>query len=160
LNTWHADWPLQVGQKLIISAGNITPSATLSPIQQLTPDADGRYYHIIKNGETLLKIADLYEIPILDLMSWNGLNNTSIIYIDQKLLLLLTPPATLTATPAPPTSTPSPQPSITQLPPSVTPTSVAAETPTVNINLGLMFGVIIIVFAIGLLLWLRSSPKS
>jgi len=37
LNGLQADWPLQIGQKLLISPGNITPIPTLSAIQRLTP---------------------------------------------------------------------------------------------------------------------------
>ncbi|HAV77393.1 MAG TPA: hypothetical protein DCX53_08570, partial [Anaerolineae bacterium] len=79
LNGLQADWPLQIGQKLLISPGNITPSPTLSAIQRLTPEADGRYYHTVQSGETLLWIAGLYEVPVSDLMSWNGLDDSSII---------------------------------------------------------------------------------
>jgi LysM repeat protein len=65
LNGWQADWALQIGQKLLIDPGKVTPSPTprpLSPIEQLTPASDGNYYHIVKNGEFLAWIADLYEI--------------------------------------------------------------------------------------------------
>ena len=57
LNGLQADWPLQIGQKLLISPGNITPSPTLSAIQKLTPEADGNYYHTVQSGETLFWIA-------------------------------------------------------------------------------------------------------
>jgi len=58
LNGLQADWPLQIGQKLLISPGNITPSPTLSAIQKLTPEADGNYYHTVQSGETLSWIAN------------------------------------------------------------------------------------------------------
>jgi len=160
LNGWQQDWPLQVGQKLLISPGNITPSPTLSAIQKLTPAADGNYYHTIQSGETLFWIAGLYEVPLSDLMSWNGLDNTSVIYADQKLLLLITPPATPTLTPGPPTSTPSPQPSFTQSPPTATPSATPTESPTNGSNLGWVIGVIMIAVAIGGLLWWRLSRRS
>ena len=160
LNGWQQDWPLQVGQKLLISPGDITPSPTLSAIQKLTPDADGNYYHTIQSGETLLWIAGLYEVPLSDLMNWNGLDNNSIIHPDQKLLVLVTPPATPTHTPAPATTTPSPHPSITQLPPTGTPSVTATESPARGFNLSLMMGVIIIVIMAGGLLWWRLSRRS
>src|SRR5215216_3836037 len=112
LNAVQADWPLQIGQKLMISPGNITPSATLSAIQRLTPEVDGNYYHTVQSGETLSWIAGLYEVPLADLMAWNGLNATSVIRPEQKLLLLVAPPATATLTPSPITITPSPAPSM------------------------------------------------
>ena len=150
LNGWQQEWPLQVGQKLVIDPGNITPSPTLSSIQKLTPEADGNYYHTVQSGETLSWIADLYDVPLADLMAWNGLNNASVIRPEQKLLLLVAPPATLTVTPSPPTITPSPRPSITPPPPTGTPLVTATESPP-GFSLSLILGVSIIV--IGGLLW-------
>jgi LysM repeat protein len=156
LNGLQADWPLQIGQKLLISPGNITPSATLSAIQKLTPEADGKYYHTVESGETLSWIAHLYGVPLADLISWNGLDNTSVIHPGQKLVLAVTPPATATLTPGPITITPSPIPSITQLSPTGTPPATAAESPH-RFDLTLIVGVTTIL--IGGLLWWRFSRK-
>ena len=160
LNGLQADWTLSVGQKLLISPGNITPSPTLSAIQKLTPAADGKYYHTVQSGETLLWIASLYEVPLSDLMNWNGLNNASVIYADQKLLLLITPPATPTLTPAPATPTPSPTPSITQSPPTATLSVPVAESSAQGSNLGLIMGVVLIGIAIGGLLWWQFFKRN
>jgi len=125
LNGIQADWPLQIGQKLIIYPGNITPSPTprpLTPIEKLTPAGDGRYYHIVQSGETLVWIAKLYEVNLNDLMAWNGLTGSSIIHPGDQILLQVTPPM-------PPTFTPSPT-----LPPTNTPTlPPATPTPTATI---------------------------
>jgi len=154
LNGLQADWPLQVGQKLLINPGNVTPSPTLSAIQKLTPEADGNYYHTVQSGETLSWIASLYEVPLADLMAWNGLDNTSIIRTDQKLLLRVSPPTTPTATLTPvlATSTLSSQPSITQ-PPTETPTITVVDASSSGFNFGLFLGVIVIVIGIGGVLW-------
>jgi LysM repeat protein len=160
LNGWQEDWPLQIGQKLVIDPGNITPSPTLSNIQKLTPEADGNYYHTVQSGETLSWIAGFYEVPLADLMAWNGLNNTSVIRPDQKLLLLVTPPATPTFTPSPITLTPSPVPSMTLPPRTATlpdETARAAQS-SGRSGLGLIFVVTII--GIGGFLWWRFSRKS
>jgi len=159
LNGWQADWPLQIGQKLLINPGNITPSPTLSAIQKLTPDADGSYYHTVQSGETLSWIAGLYEVPLADLMAWNGLNNASVIRPDQKLLLLVTPPATatLTETPSPTAIPATPSPSITPPMPTASPPAVATEPPS-RLGLSIILGVAIIV--IGGLLWWIFSRKS
>jgi LysM repeat protein len=158
LNGWQQDWPLQIGQKLVINPGNITPSPTLSNIQKLTPEADGNYYHTVQSGETLSWMADFYDVPLADLMAWNGMNNASVIFPGQKLVLLVTPPATATLTPNPATATPSPSPSIT--PPLSTGTPLVTETESPSprgFGFGLMLGVITI--AIGGLLWWRFSRK-
>jgi LysM repeat protein len=157
LNAWQEAWPLQIGQKLVIHPGNVTPSPTLSNIQKLTPEADGNYYHTVHSGETLSWIAGFYDVPLADLMSWNGLNNASVIRPEQKLLLLVTPPATATLTPSPTAiTTPSPIPSVT-LSPTGTPL-VSATDPPRRSGLGLIFGVTIIL-ATGGLLWWRFSRK-
>ena len=159
LNGWQQDWPLQIGQKLVIDPGHITPSPTLSNIQKLTPEADGNYYHIVNSGETLSWIAGWYNVSLADLMSWNGLNNASVIRPAQKLLLLVTPPATATApqteTPSPVAMTPSPSPSPT---PSPTGTLPAAETQSRRRSgMGLIF--VVAVLGVGGLLWWRFSRK-
>jgi LysM repeat protein len=161
LNGWQADWPLQIGQQLVISAGNITPSPTLSAIQRLTPEADGSYYHTVQSGETLSWIAGLYEVPLADLMAWNGLNNASVIVPGQKLLLLVTPPATPTPTQTlTPTALPtSPSPSITptESTPVSSPQGATDTEPTRGLSLGLILGLVAI--AIGGLLWWRFLHK-
>jgi LysM repeat protein len=161
LNGLQADWPLQIGQKLVISPGNITPSPTLSAVQKLTPASDGKYYHTVQSGETLSWIAGLYDVSLADLMAWNGLNNTSVIHPEQKLLLLVTPPATATSTQAPSptafTPLPSPSPSMTQ--PSPTGTPLVTETETLRKpNLGFIF--IATAIVLGGLFWWRFSRKS
>jgi len=126
LNGLQVDWPLQVGQKLLIYPGDITPSPTprpLTPIERLTPASDGNYYHTVQSGQTLSGIAGLYNISLTDLLAWNGLNSNSIIRPEQKLILLVTPPPTSTATPGPPTATGT-------TPPTVTTTRVSStQTP-------------------------------
>ena len=67
MNGLQVDWPLQIDQKLVISPGSFTPSPTprpLTPIEKLTPASDGKYYHTVRSGETLLYIANLYECEL------------------------------------------------------------------------------------------------
>jgi len=125
LNGIQVEWPLQIGQKLIITPSAVTPSPTprpLTPIEKLTPASDGKYYHAVKSGESLSWIAGLYGVALTDLMTWNGLNTSSILMPEQKLLLQVTPPATVTPTPGPPTATAT----ATVAPP--TPTATLAPT--------------------------------
>jgi uncharacterized membrane protein len=72
-------------------------------------------------------------------MAWNGMNNNSIIHPGEKLLLQVTPPATLTPTPGPPTLTPSatrtPNPPTSTLTPSLTPL-IPTATPTTEASFG------------------------
>jgi LysM repeat protein len=137
LNGLQVDWTLRIGHP-----GNITPSPTLQPLQRLTPASDGKYYHIVRSGETLSWIASLYGVSINNLMAWNGLSQASIIRPDQKLLLQVTPPATITPTPAPPTVTPTVADTPTALAPTpdpATPTSTALSIPAGK-NASLLLG--------------------
>ena len=139
LNGITVETPLQVGQKLLIKGPDQTPTPTpvpLTPLQKLTPASDGKYYHTVTEGQTLVWIANLYGIPHTDLMAWNYLNDSSVIYPGERLLLQVTPPATATFTPLPPTETPLPSPTFTpSLSPTATrllaPSPTATETPAV-----------------------------
>jgi len=111
LNYWDPTWPLQIGQRLIIKGKEVTPTPTLrplTPIEQLTPASDGKYYHFVRSGQNAEWIAGYYGIAPSDLLTWNGLTGASILYPGDRLLLQLTPPATATFTPVPATETPVP----------------------------------------------------
>jgi LysM repeat protein len=164
LNGWQADWPLQIGQKLLIDPGDVTPSPTLRPlsaIEQLTPDSDGNYYHTVASGEYLAWIADLYDVNLADLLAWNGLTSEAIIRPGQRLFLRITPPATITPTPAPPsatatlTRTPAANAStqeLTTATPSVTAT-VEAETQTGLSGIGIPLVAVLVIAGILVLGW-------
>ena len=133
LNGIQADWPLRIGQELLIDSGFVTPSSTprpLTPIEKLTPASDGTYYHTVKSGETLSWIAKLYDVSLNDLMAWNGLSD-SIIFPEQKLVLQVTPPATGTPTPGPATVTPAATRTPTADPFTTTPTLITVPATTI-----------------------------
>ncbi|HSV85135.1 MAG TPA: LysM peptidoglycan-binding domain-containing protein [Levilinea sp.] len=132
LNGIRIDWPLSIGQKLLIYPGDITPSPTprpLTPIEKLTPAADGKYYHTVRSGENAAWIARLYDVALADLLRWNNLSQTSILQPEQQLVLQVTPPATATITPGPATETPvaSPTPANTK---TLTPRPTETPNPT------------------------------
>jgi LysM repeat protein len=170
LNGIQIDSPLQIGQKLLIHPGNVTPSPTprpLTPIEKLTPESDGKYYHTVLIGQTLSWIADLYEISLFDLMSWNSLTMTSILQPEQKLVLQVTPPATETATPGPATETPIPSHTLqTTLTPTYTLTPIPSSA-TLQVDstaaggIGLEWGLFLGIGAGGLFLatWIIRKRK-
>jgi len=130
LNGITVETPLQVGQRLLIKGPDQTPTPTpvpLTPLQKLTPASDGRYYHTVTEGQNLAWIASLYGISPTDLMAWNYLNTSSVIYPGERLLLQVTPPATNTPTTVPATETLSPSPTFT---PSLSPTSTRLLAPS------------------------------
>ena len=134
LNALTLDMPLQIGQILLIDPGNVTPTPTprpLTPLEMLTPAADGKYYHTVGEGQNFTWIANYYGIAVEDLLRWNNMTVNYTLWAGEKLLLDVTPPATLTPTPSPVTptltQTPTLQPTPTRTPlPSSTPTASAA----------------------------------
>jgi LysM repeat protein len=92
LNGIQAEWPLSIGQELVIDPGFVTPSPTRRPIERLTPESDGNYYHIVQPGETLSWIATLYEVTVTDLPTPTPVTST------------LTPTVSSTATPSIPST--------------------------------------------------------
>jgi LysM repeat protein len=140
LNGISVNTPLQIGQMLVINAGITTPTPTithtptpLSPLQKLTPAADGKYYHTVGIGENLTWIADLYEVDVNSLLVWNELTWSSVLQVGQNLLLRVTPPATITPTP-------SDTPTITPVPPTAIPSATPNFTPTMVYNKDSVFG--------------------
>lgn len=134
LNGLTIDMPLQIGQVLLIDPGNVTPTPTprsLSPLEMLTPAADGKYYHTVGEGQNFYWIAEYYGIALEDLLRWNNMTVNYSLWAGEKLLLNVTPPATITPTPSPVTptltQTPTLQATLTRTPlPSPTPTATAA----------------------------------
>lgn len=134
LNGLTLEMPLQIGQVLLIDPGNVTPTPTprpLSPLEMLTPAADGKYYHTVGEGQNFTWIAAYYGIAMEDLLRWNNMTVNYPLWAGEKLLLDVTPPATVTPTPAPvtptATQTPTRQPTPTHTPPpSPTPTATAS----------------------------------
>lgn len=154
LNGIQADWPLRINQELIVHASDFTPTPTLKPIEMLTPDSDGNYYHVVMNGETLFGIAQYYGISVNQLMVWNGLSDTSIIQPGQKLLLQIAPPPTATETSPPPTATlpatSTPDPRMTATPTATIPPATAVPPPENAPLLGLgMVCLAVIVLLLG-----------
>jgi LysM repeat protein len=147
LNKIKIDWPLRKGQELLIDPGWITPSPTLrplTPIEKLTPESDGKYYHTVQDGQNLSLIADMYEISLFDLLDWNELRMESNLQPEQKLVLQVTPPATETPTPGPitatlipvtQTSTPEPPGTPTSAPTHpITPSRTPTSTPSIVLS--------------------------
>jgi len=169
LNRLTIDTPLQIGQKLLIYPGNVTPTPTprpLTPIEMLTPAADGDYYHIVKEGQYFSWIAGYYGIPLEDLLAWNNMTENYPLWPGDRLLLKVTPPATVTPTPTPVTPTPTPSPTLPSTPTATllpSPTSTATPEPTL-LGLGAGFNPlwlisVVIILGGGGYLALRSARK-
>ena len=107
----------------------ITPDPNLvSDVMTATPQLDGSIIHEVLDGQSLWSIAIAYNITIADIIGWNNLLPTPVIFVGERLVVQIAPTATLsptiTNTSIPPTRTITPS----QTP--ITPKPSATITPT------------------------------
>lgn len=81
----------------------LTPTITETPGPTITPTLPEPISHIVQSGETLGMIADAYEVDLLLLMAFNGLDDANIIGVGDEILI--PPPGTGMPTPTPLPST-------------------------------------------------------
>ena len=78
------------------------PQQEIAPTNTAEPEA-GPLIHVVTAGETLGNISQLYDIPVADIVSENGLVNENVISVGQQLVI----PIGGTSTPEPvPTAVP------------------------------------------------------
>jgi len=96
------------GEAIAALTPTITPTPTASPTPSRTPTATPtppftptpippREY-VVQPGDTLLYIADVFQIAYNDILAYNGLTENSLLQVGQKILI---PPPTSTSTPSP-----------------------------------------------------------
>lgn len=69
-----------------LAFGMPLPVQTQSDTDRATPQAE-RLIHEVQAGETLSAIANLYGVPVAELMAYNGITDADAIYIGQQLNL-------------------------------------------------------------------------
>lgn len=80
-----------------------TPTITETPGPSITPTLPEPISHIVQAGETLSMIAEAYEVDLLLLMAFNGIEDANIIGIGDEILI--PPPGSVMPTPTPLPST-------------------------------------------------------
>ncbi len=120
---------IYVGQQLKIPGGAVepTPAGAAASTSIPTPTSEAEQIHVVARGQTLVSIAQQYNVSLGELMRANNLRNANLIRVGQKLVI----PAVAAPTALPPetpvvTATPEQviQPTPTLV--SVAPTSVPA----------------------------------
>ena len=111
----------------------ITPDPNLvSSVITATPQLDGSIIHEVLDGQSLWAIAIAYNVKIADIIQWNNLLPTPVIFVGERLIVQIAPTPTLsptiTNTSIPPTRTITP--SQTPLTPKPTATITPIPSPT------------------------------
>ncbi|MCA9961506.1 MAG: LysM peptidoglycan-binding domain-containing protein, partial [Anaerolineales bacterium] len=65
----------------------LTPTFTPTPVMSPTPQEDGRILYTVAPGESLLLLAERYDVPIRDLYAYNNLTEGSVLSVGQTLIL-------------------------------------------------------------------------
>ncbi len=99
------------------------PEATAAPVPMETQT--GRTTHVVQPGENLAQIAQRYGVSVEAIVQVNGLEDPSLIYTGQTLIIPAPGEVLPTATPRPPTATPLPS-TPTAVPPTATGVSPTA----------------------------------
>jgi uncharacterized protein YkwD len=112
---------------------NVTADPQLvNPVITVTPQLDGSIIHEVLDGQSLWSIATTYGITIAEIIQWNNLAPTPVIFPGERLLVQPQPTATttptITLTPIPATRTPTP----TMTPKTPTATPTITMTPTIT----------------------------
>jgi uncharacterized protein YkwD len=137
------------------------------PVVRSTALPNGDVFHKVQYGQTLWSIAVTYSGRIDQIRTWNGLGDTTAIYVGQNLLVqkAATPPPQASATsPQAPASAatatptlPTPGPTSTVQPSSTSATRDRPSPPPFGLWVGLVLAVVVVGALIGA--WLIRSPQ-
>lgn len=125
-NNLYNSTALSLGQNLYIPAKD-QEGRTPTPQTELTvfptANANGRFFHIVEEGDTLWSISELWKVPLNEIYRANGMTADDSIGLGWEIAIPVTATATL-----PPTETPTvtPLPTETEIPTLVE--SVSPET--------------------------------
>ena len=120
-NNLYNSTALSLGQNLYIPAKD-QEGRTPTPQTELTvfptANANGRFYHVVEEGDTLWSISELWKVPLKDIYSANGMSADDSIGLGWEIVIPVTATATLLPTETP---TLTPLPTKTEIPTPVEP---------------------------------------
>ncbi len=76
----------------------------ITPIVKAQPGDDGSIVHIVQEGQALWSLAAHYEVPLSDLLLYNGLTDSSFLSPGDEIIIQLAEGQEPPPTPAPPTT--------------------------------------------------------
>ncbi len=117
-------------------AAYVPPTASgpvADPFVKAEPGEDGSIVHIVGYGQSLIGIANSYDVELNTLLQLNGLTMDSVIYPEDEIIIQPSYTPTVTGTPPPPTATLTPTITLTTRfvsPTPLPPPTTAAPSPT------------------------------
>jgi len=76
------------------------------PVVIAPPKPDGSIVHVVEPGQALYTIAVVYEVPLEEILAFNGLDMNSVIYPGDEIIIKLGPTSTNTQLPSPTSTRP------------------------------------------------------
>jgi len=89
---WTKSWDSNQGAGETPEASQEVPTAgptalPVIPLVASTPNPDGSIVHIVQQGQTLVGIAAIYDLPLAELLALNGLTMNSIIIPGDRIII-------------------------------------------------------------------------
>ena len=66
------------------------PTNTPTPVASPTPGSDGRIVYEVQPGDTLITLAQRFDVPLTAILAYNSLEETAILSLGQRLILGVT----------------------------------------------------------------------
>ncbi|PWK22621.1 LysM repeat protein [Arcicella aurantiaca] len=79
---------VEIGQELVILGGNVIPNSSNEPTtttSQATQNNNYKY-HILKAGETVFRVSQIYGVTVDEVVKWNNIKNFSV-SVGQKIVI-------------------------------------------------------------------------
>ena len=86
VNSLNSDL-IQVGQKLRIPIPNTIGQFASTPVAGYNLTTGTRYIHKVKLGESLWRIARLYQVNVTNLLNWNDIDSGTYIHPGQSIVV-------------------------------------------------------------------------
>jgi membrane-bound lytic murein transglycosylase D len=90
IREWNGlvDNTVEIGQELKLLTGNLTPNyAAVAAIQKNNITTNNTYkYHVLKAGETVFRVSQLYGVTVEEVVRWNNIKNFAVV-TGQKIVI-------------------------------------------------------------------------
>lgn len=91
-------------QPAAIANNNYPGALFITPITLAQPGEDGSIVHLVQEGQALWSLAAHYDVPLSNLLLYNGLQADSFVHTGDKIIIRLAEGAPIPPTPTPPTT--------------------------------------------------------